>query len=110
MGGSSNYFQYTPLETAETIRILELQPGIGHELIQGRLRHVKFNLAPPYEAISYRWGDQTKKEEVSCGGHAIGVTTNLANALRRVRSPHGTRILWADALCIDQQDLNERSH
>jgi hypothetical protein len=37
------------------------------------------------------------------------ITTNLESALRRLRLVQDPRIIWADALCINQQDVDERS-
>ncbi|KAJ6788345.1 hypothetical protein PWT90_10130 [Aphanocladium album] len=38
----------------------------------------------------------------------VQVTKNLALALRYLRYRHGVRTLWVDALCINQEDLQER--
>jgi len=113
-GGAS---PYKPLETPQTIRILELFPGDPEDPIRCNLRHVELDKAPPYEAISYRWGDPRKTEEVMCGNGEVKVTTNLADCLRRIRRRrrrrcHGNapRILWADAICINQSNKKEQGH
>ncbi|KAI3572402.1 heterokaryon incompatibility protein-domain-containing protein, partial [Fusarium oxysporum f. sp. albedinis] len=62
----------------------------------------------PYEALSYAWGEQNTPEEVVMGGKPMFVTTSLHEALCYMRQPHEDRILWADAICIDQSDVNER--
>jgi hypothetical protein len=36
------------------------------------------------------------------------ITSNLADAFKRFRDPVNPQILWADALCINQNDINER--
>jgi hypothetical protein len=38
------------------------------------------------------------------------VTKNCEAALRRLRDKDGERILWIDAICIDQDNINERNH
>jgi hypothetical protein len=35
---------------------------------------------------------------------------NLTRALEDIRLDHGTRVLWVDALCINQEDTRERNH
>lgn len=40
----------------------------------------------------------------------IPVSTNLAQALKRIRYPFGIRYVWVDAVCIDQSNLTERGH
>jgi hypothetical protein len=39
----------------------------------------------------------------------LAVTQNLAQALPYPRYPDGRRILWIDAICVNQTDLRERS-
>ena len=63
-----------------------------------------------YEAISYVWGDPSDTIEIICQGKPFLVTRNLANALQRVRSTTESKSIWADAVCINQQDDNEKGH
>ena len=37
------------------------------------------------------------------------ITKNLSNALVSLRRPYESRLLWVDALCINQDDVEERS-
>lgn len=46
---------------------------------------------------------------MTCNKKEITVTRSLLDALRTFRRPDRLRILWADAICINQQDLEERS-
>jgi Heterokaryon incompatibility protein (HET) len=67
--------------------------------------------APPYEALSYCWGDITEKACIQCGDSTMEVTTNIFKALRHLRHPEKhSRVLWIDQICIDQHDLQERSY
>ena len=43
-----------------------------------------------------------------CNHKAISVTRNLMDALHRFRRPDASRVLWADAICINQDDVEER--
>lgn len=40
----------------------------------------------------------------------VPITKSLRNALRMLRKPTISRLLWIDALCINQADVEERSH
>ena len=40
---------------------------------------------------------------------SLDVTRNLAVALQHLRYEHEPRVLWIDAICINQQDVHERS-
>ncbi|KAI0157231.1 heterokaryon incompatibility protein-domain-containing protein [Xylariaceae sp. FL1272] len=70
-----------------------------------------------YEALSYVWGSPDKSchvyvdevDEGSVGG-SIPVTANLDRALRSLRPRDKPRVLWADAVCIDQKNVEEKNN
>ncbi|PVH77281.1 heterokaryon incompatibility, partial [Cadophora sp. DSE1049] len=64
---------------------------------------------PPYEALSYTWGPPTPKSHIQLHGLTIAVTPSLSVALRRLRLPDCERIVWIDALCIDQSSVSEKT-
>jgi hypothetical protein len=66
--------------------------------------------AKEFEAISYVWGSDLKDHEIFCRRHAMKITTNQSKVLRRVRFPHAPRNLWADYICIDQDNKEEKGH
>lgn len=41
-----------------------------------------------------------------CGGKVLKVTSNLPAALNRLREPRAERLLWVDAICINQDEEN----
>ncbi|TGO33472.1 hypothetical protein BHYA_0244g00090 [Botrytis hyacinthi] len=63
-----------------------------------------------YEALSYVWGDAGDSRSIFINGHSLTVRANLHIALSRLRDPVLDRIIWIDAICINQEDLNERGH
>jgi hypothetical protein len=62
-----------------------------------------------YEALSYVWGDRADPREISCNGVSVKVTRNLFDALVTFRFLTASRWLWVDAICINQEDLEERN-
>ncbi|KAF2198951.1 hypothetical protein GQ43DRAFT_359511, partial [Delitschia confertaspora ATCC 74209] len=81
--------------------------------------HVNLFDHPKYEALSYTWatytwaypeGDATPLKRIFCQGKYIPITSNCELAIRRLRQPVGKRIVWIDALCINQSDVRERNH
>ena len=101
------------------IRLLHLLPGTGSEQLKCSLEISEpFGNPDPsnpstrlsYEAISYVWGDATEKAQIICNGKVLQITASLATALRRVRLANRIRVLWADGVCINQQDLEERAY
>jgi hypothetical protein len=63
---------------------------------------------PSLSALSYCWGESFNKLPISVDGRVVGVTSNLHAALTRLRSD-GVESIWIDALCINQDDKEERS-
>jgi len=61
-----------------------------------------------YEALSYAWGNLEVCNSIYCDGKRISIPSNLHSALCHLRYSTKVRVLWADALCIDQSDWNER--
>ncbi|PNP60666.1 hypothetical protein FNYG_14603 [Fusarium nygamai] len=148
---------YTPLPGTSSVRLLFIEAGGFTDMIHVRLQVFPDLVAcPPFNALSYTWGDPDPSEIISCNGVDIRIRKNLADALRRFRAPvngyraprklqtgwlsdikdrlqwkvsgsgrpawadfaqedeqesfgHSQVALWADALCINQDDLAEKS-
>jgi hypothetical protein len=102
---------YRPLETETTIRLLDIHPGKPSDLVVCSLRHCNLETQPEaYEAISYVWGEAVSTESIICDDQDVRITPSLYQVLERVRLPDKTRTVWADSLCIHQQDNAEKSH
>lgn len=119
-------YQYQPLSSPATqIRLLELLPGRG--TIRCRLRITELEQAEyTYEPISYCWKSHTRDSWWGCtykvkekqktlrilvDGADLYVGESLHAALARMRpaaAGAGTRLLWADAVCINQADDAEK--
>lgn len=109
-GDDSTQPLYLPLIDGHIIRLLELQPGAQNDPVVIRLFLVELEHAPDYDALSYVWGDTKTTLPITCNGRPFGVTVNLNAALVRLRYTDQVRILWADAICINQGLTRERSH
>jgi len=77
---------------------------------------------PRYIALSYTWGPSSNEEaadgvtsdptnSILCNGHAFSVTANLYNFLVRAAQSDelASNHMWIDILCINQEDLDERT-
>lgn len=99
------------------IRVLELHPSSNPEArLACRLTSQRITDAP-YEALSYVWGKPTVfHSSIVCqdadvnttSGGILDIGLNLATALLAYRRPETPRRLWVDAVCIQQDDLDER--
>lgn len=63
---------------------------------------------PAYEALSYTWGDISVTKTISCNGLLLRVPSNAWQALIDLRRDDDDRILWVDAICINQDDPTEK--
>ncbi|KAG9503330.1 hypothetical protein J7337_006175 [Fusarium musae] len=91
------------------IRLLHLLPAKeSTNPIACRLEVVAFEENPVYEALSYCWGDNTLLQGTKCNNEAFQVTESLFSGLQHLRNDHTERTLWIDAICINQNDLEER--
>jgi Heterokaryon incompatibility protein (HET) len=113
-------FQYEPIDrSTDASRLLLLQPGSFNDEIKCTLQPLPLSalenvedksVAPaPYEALSYVWGDQTVPQRIQMNGHHFTVGNNLFLALRHLRLEDSDRLLWIDAICINQSDIPERN-
>ena len=91
------------------IRLLEIHGGMFHEKLRCTLRTVSLEEIPVYEALSYNWGDGRTRTFITLQGLGMNVTVNLKLALQHLRRPNRPRVVWADAVCINQEDNVEKS-
>ena len=61
-----------------------------------------------YEALSYVWGDLKKPCFISINKKNFAITENLYIALLHLRGRSLQRILWVDAICINQENRDEQ--
>ena len=62
-----------------------------------------------FDALSYAWGKEKCPRKVLLDGHHVSIGLNLERALCELRRSYSGRLLWIDALCINQEDVKERS-
>ena len=114
---SPSLYQYCSLPSSLAIRLIELLPGEDSDPICCSLSTVNLEDAPLFEALSYVWGNPRNRLPIFCFDHgstdpkmsALQVTVNCWHALRRLRLEGQTRVVWIDAICINQNDNDERA-
>jgi len=105
-------YKYRPLDPQQQdIRLLKVFPGRHGEPIKADVKHISLstNPLPLYETISYVWGDPGQLAWIQLSGHNFSVPHNTHVALQRMRLSDQPRTLWIDAVCINQDDVHERS-
>ncbi|KAK5729821.1 hypothetical protein LTR17_011582 [Elasticomyces elasticus] len=98
----------------QQIRLLEVLPDQAAKPVQVIIHTAQ--LPAVYETISYAWGDPARTAFVTIKTGRLRtqqcrlwVPVNTEAALRRIRLPGRPRTVWIDFLCINQNDLTERS-
>ncbi|KAK0674437.1 heterokaryon incompatibility protein-domain-containing protein [Cercophora samala] len=111
---ASNIYQYLPLAAPTSIRLLCLFPA-EDPTSPIHCRILDYNLSNSgethlYEALSYVWGQggDGHQHHVVIDGQNLSVTPNLHAALLSLRNAQLQRVLWIDAICINQQDIPEK--
>lgn len=91
-------------------RILNVLPSDPDTPLECSLLQVHLGAtASPFEALSYTWGDQSDRPYITCDGILFPVTNSLFDALKALRLPDRARSIWIDAICINQEDIDEKN-
>jgi hypothetical protein len=110
-------YHYTTLpRLGSAVRLLKLQPSLSRdqeiicELVNQDLEDGR---AWTYEALSHAWGQVPRDDHIKIQEedkfYNLNVTHTLSLALRALRHKRSLRTLWIDAICINQEDWEEKS-
>lgn len=118
-------YQYKPIDLAtDAIRLIRLVRGSSPDPVRCELlqSYLDRSIGVPYEALSYVWGDEPDdkatlkivNEDLTISGD-LEIYPNLYEILSYLRFEQEDRILWIDAICIDQRKhcadaTQERNH
>jgi len=115
----TNVYQYKSLDQeSKEIRLMTLKAGSTCDPIFVTLENVPFvtdgiqQQLSQFEALSYTWGSPENPVRITIsskksGTGSLSITQNLAEALPFLRHHDKDRLLWIDAICVNQGDLDE---
>jgi Heterokaryon incompatibility protein (HET) len=112
-GPDANAYIYEPLKGApktHPIRLCRLAPAASpDEKIRCELFNTTLDAKEDFEALSYTWGDPKDTFRIILNDRPFYVTRNLAVALLNLRHVDQKRVMWIDAICINQLDISEKN-
>ena len=116
---------YKPLdESQREFRLVQLHPGSGSDVVNATLLIATLRKGPPflktktrarprpstpYEAISYTWDETSQRATMVLDGFPVLTPASAVEVLKAFRTATMTRVVWIDAVSINQQDLDERA-
>jgi len=114
---SGQRYMHSPLSNPSCIRLLTLLPGKSGTPLKCEVTEFQNSTTGSYEALSYAWGSASTSENIEiCEATnpeqiagSLPITRNLFDALRRLRT-EAPRLLWIDAICMNQDDLEEKGN
>ena len=101
---------YEPLPHPNSFRLLALKAAEADQPLVAELYIAELDDKVSYDAISYVWGNLNDVAPITVNSQKVMITKTLHVALRQALSNHKTKVLWADQICINQDDVNERGH
>ena len=103
-------FRHDALDLSDpaSIRVVHVKRHKCNGLIQCTIRRT--NLSSGYIALSYVWGSPDKQELILLNNRPHLVHRNLHQFLSYASTDLVDKSIWIDAICINQQDTNEKNH
>ena len=110
MSATLETFQYG-LITAREFRLFKFVPSASPQYdiaIEVKTVSTKPEERPTYDALSYVCGDTQDKVSILANGAILRIYRSLYGVLRELQEAGVSALLWADAICINQDDLKEK--
>jgi hypothetical protein len=101
---------YALLDTKlQEIRLFEIAPGNQKDdlVISVRIKRLP-RKRPKFIALPYAWGRGICLRKAVVHSQSMTIGQNFDDALRQLRKSMSDHMFWIDALCINQQDIEER--
>ena len=102
-------YSYRPLSPNKEIRLLKLLRRSPFTELTCEMHHVSLDNPPPFEAISYTWGNSKPTDGILVDDFWLPITPTISKLLWYRRTYSGPLYFWIDAICINQKDDAEKS-
>ena len=109
-------YVYQPLDAVDIrLLVLKQRSPMLPSVVEANMIHVsmddvlKDGSDVRFEAMSYQWGSAEKVDTILIDGKEFWVTQSAFNVIMARRSSFQERVIWIDAICINQSDQEEKS-
>ncbi|KAJ1322839.1 HET domain-containing protein [Microdochium nivale] len=96
-------------DPSKQIRLLKLDAAEFDDEVQCSVLTCDLSSAPDFNAISYTWGPEQPQRDIRIDGARFTVRENCHYAIRQARLHDSSQPVWVDSICINQDDLQEKS-
>jgi hypothetical protein len=106
-----NKFEYAPLlQPIKQFRLLSFETSSSETDLSCRLQSFDLTDCPEYYALSYVYGDPSIRESILINGKEGDVNKHGWRTLHQARAQASTgSYFWLDAICINQNDHQEKA-
>ena len=105
---SNQHYDYITLPSPRHIRLLHIEGDSQGDSVRAKLVETSLDSQLHYVALSYVWGRDESIYDLFIGEEVFKIRWNLFLALKRLRKRRA-RAVWVDAICINQNDAQERA-
>jgi hypothetical protein len=108
---SEYYYSHLSPSCIRLLRLLLCRNNLKHlrcELFEHPLQHSDKS-SHPYEALSYVWASNKDRVQfITVNDQNLYITQNLYIVLLNLQDRLCSRVIWIDAICIDQTDKKKK--
>lgn len=102
-------FAHEQLTSVSDIRLVSLLGMTEDGLISIAIKQYNLQDQMAYTALSYCWGDATVQRPIVINQRMVSIGQNLWDFLEEMTSTRSSASYWIDALCINQNDTDEKN-
>lgn len=108
-------YLHTRLAEPDSFRLILLQPSphltapLQLTIVTATLNQYEDDIVDNYVALSYVWENQKDTRKIDVDRKQLEITASLESALHHIRDASRTMEIWADGICIDQTDNEDKN-
>jgi hypothetical protein len=106
---NQHMYKYQSLARTKSIRLLQITKTVRRGVVL-EMVPVDLDVAPSFRCVSYTWGDLPLDHAIVIDGQLIPISAVVRQLIANLASYEYRKLVWIDAVCINQNDAAEKSH